>query len=504
MIRIFSLILSLFILFSITGCSSKEQSSGSVVETKSAGAEDSSETTEAESNNTEDVQKEIPEKYRLKKNIPDDWYDPLPSSEYTADFPLLFGIESMVDGTREDINLPEVKDLFTIEELEAYFGMTVVVDEEANSAGSESFEHYYLCETGTSIPELWDGKVKIRLVDADNPAGVSYYIKSFYPDSHKIEGVGRRAVFDDGTVIVQVTDAAILSVFAEFKRPDDRVAEPADEKYMLDLAQFVCERFMAKLALPDRTVETDTETEPEQQKRKSFKALRAGEFEVYIDQYRMEVIEEYIDEINQECSRAIKLRPLRNPEFEKILTNLVQEDGPDVFITADRAFYEDALNQGLFGEGMAVAYEVPVIIVPAGNPKGITCLADLTNKDLRVGIADKETPEGQVILAMLEKAGFAKGDISIGNSSPSEGMIVYSVQALNTDVAIVHRNSVSTEYIEKLEFVDIEPDDLIETPILLFSAVSTEHPELVDQFSGFMLSERVQRSFEAFGYRPVK
>ena len=153
---------------------------------------------------------------------------------------------------------------------------------------------------------------------------------------------------------------------------------------------------------------------------------------------------------------------------------------------------------------MIVAYETPVIIVKAGNPKGITCLADLTNKDVKVGIADKETPEGQVIHAMLAKAGFAEGDIFVGNSSPSESTIVYSVQEFSTDVAIVHRDSVSAENKEKIDFIEIEPDSLIETPVFLFAAESTEHPELVEQFTGFMLSERVQRSFETFGYRPAK
>jgi ABC-type molybdate transport system substrate-binding protein len=501
--KVLSLILSLFIFLSFSGCASKEQSSETVVEKKSAGAADGPETTEANSKSAEDVQAKIPEEYRLKPNFPDYWFDPLPSSEYDAmDFPL-FGMGEMMSSTPETISLPEVIDLLTIEELETYFGMSVAVDEEPYSLLYENCEHYYLAETETSIPELWDGKVKIWLMDATGPAGVVSYLNMFFPDSHEIEGLGKRAVFDDGTVIVQVTDTAVMGIFAEFKRPEDRVSEPAEEEYMIDLAQFVYERVMTKIALSNQAGEKDSETEPGQQKRKSFKALEPGEFELRIDSFSWDVIEGFIDEINEECSHAIHLRPLRNPEYEKMLKNIAEGDEPDVFITPDRTFYEEALKQGFFSEGIAVAYETPVIVVEAGNPKGITCLADLTNRDLSVGIAAEETAAGQLIFAMLAKAGF-KEDINVKSSQPSEGTIVDFVSKHYIDAAIVHRNSVRAEYKEKIEFVEIEPDDLIETPILLFSAVSTEYPELVDQFTGFMLSERVQRSFEAFGYSPAK
>ena len=402
--KVLSLILSLFILFSITGCSSKEQSSGSVVEKKSAGATAGLKTTEANSKSAEDVQSKIPEEYRLKPNFPDYWFDPLPSSEYDAkDFPLFGMGEMMMGGTPETISLPEVSDLFTIEELEAYFGMSVAVDELAFPMNSNNFENYYLSETETSIPELWDGKVKIWLMDLLNPIGVSNFLKAYYPDAREIKGLGRRALFNDDTVIVQVTDTAIAGVFATFKRPEDRVSAPAEETYMLDLAPFVYERVMEKIASPDPVGEKNTETGSEQQKRKSFKALSLGGFVVRMDDRHEKVIEGFVDEI-----LVISLRSLRYPE--EILTDLAQGDGPDVFITTDRTFYEEGLKEGFFSEEVVVAYET----------------------------------------------------------------------------------------------IEIEPDSLIETPVLLFSTTSTEYPELVEQFIAFMFSERVQRSFETFGYRPAK
>ena len=323
--KVLSLILSLFILFSITGCSSKEQSSGSVVEKKSAGATDGSKTTKEKSKNTADSQTDIPEKYRLKTNIPDDWYAPLPSSEYSIDFPL-FGMGGMVNDAQEGVNLPEVIDLFTIEELEAYLGMIVTVDEDSSSIVYDSFKQYYLRETETSIPELWDGKVSIWLTDLGNPAGVPHYLQSFYPDAREIEGLGKRALFDDDTVIIHVTDAVIVGVSATFKRPEDRAPEPAKETFLLDFAQFIHERVMDKMASPDQAGEKGTNAEITQQ-HKSFKALRAGEFEVYVDGFHMlKVIEGFVGEIYQECSRSINIRPLLDPCLKKNTNNSRMND----------------------------------------------------------------------------------------------------------------------------------------------------------------------------------
>lgn len=477
--RVFLLMLSLLVLFSMAACSSSQPGNKETL------------SEHPEGKNAEDPQAEIPEEYCLKTNIPDDWHDPLPSSEYAGDFPL-FGLGALVDGAQEGVSLPQVIDLFTIDELETYLGMIVSVDENLYSLEGDDVEQYFLRETETAIPELWDGKIKIWLKDLGNPAGVSFYLEQLYPNSREIEDLGEQAIIStSNTVIIQVKGAVIVGISAEFKRPEDRVAEPAEEKFMLDLAHFVSDRLIEKMSSPGQAGETDTETGTAQQENKSFKALGPGEFEAYID--KLDLIKKYVDEINAECSAAINLRPLRYPEFEKILTNLAQKGGPDVFITSQPSFYEEALKQDLFSEGVVVAYETPVIMVHVGNPKGITGLANLAKKDMRVAMADQDTPEGQMIRAMLAKAGITEEDFS-----------VRSQYEVNFDAAIVYRNAVSAKEKEEYEFVEIEPDYLIENPVFLFATKSTEHPELVDQFTGFMLSERVQHSFEVFGYRPVK
>ncbi|NLZ67344.1 MAG: hypothetical protein GX910_06855, partial [Clostridiaceae bacterium] len=124
--RVITLIFSLFILIGAAACSPNERSP----ETSSKTGDKETISGQTDSTSTEDFQAGIPEEYRLKINAPADWGEPLPTSEYNIDFPL-FGINDVMDpqqpSDQEPVILPKVGELFTVEELEAYFGMNIKV-----------------------------------------------------------------------------------------------------------------------------------------------------------------------------------------------------------------------------------------------------------------------------------------------------------------------------------------------------------------------------------------
>ncbi|NLJ70198.1 MAG: hypothetical protein GX328_01865 [Clostridiaceae bacterium] len=277
--RVLSLVFLLTIIFSICACFSKDKSSESSVEKESEAEADNSEMTETEdkkkesiseseseetasnhsgNENIEDFQADIPEEYRLKVNIPSDMNEPLPSSEYADNSPL-FGIGDVLEGQqqgnqepRKSINLPKVIDLFTIEELENYFGMVVYVNEEGNLIPFENEDSvtYLLYETETETPKslFCDGKVYISLKDWGNPATAASYINFFRIDPREIEISGKRALIQDSDndVSIYVTDSVILDLIVEFKGQDGWLV-PADQELVLKFAQLVCERLMEKM-----------------------------------------------------------------------------------------------------------------------------------------------------------------------------------------------------------------------------------------------------------------
>ncbi len=256
---------------------------------------------------------------------------------------------------------------------------------------------------------------------------------------------------------------------------------------------------------PAQPAEQETKPEPAPNKYASFASLGPGEFDVCIDVELQKTIKETVDEMNSKYSAPIRLNSLWIPEYEKVLAELARENERDVFITLDSSFYDEAIKQDFFDEGKAIAYDTPVIVVMSGNPKGVTGLADFAREDLKIGMTEENTYSGQVTRSMLEKAGVNTSELFLSSSSPDEAMIVTSLLASHIDVIITHKSiPMRMKGVENLEFIEIEAESLIENPIKLFRVKSSKDPKLVEEFTELMLSEEVQQSFEAFGYRPAK
>ena len=235
--RGFLFVLFLFIIFSMSACTLIDRIMGTVSE-----------------HENEDFQKGIPEKYRLKINVPDYLNDPLPATDKNFDS-ILFGVWGTINGeqsiTTEPSNLPKVIDLFSIEELEAYFDMTVVVNEEKSPYRQENqdAEEYLLYKKGTEPGSFSDGNVHISITDWGDPQSASYYMTSVFSNKREIEDLGISAIMltsSSNTVYIQVTDTAVLGVSVEIKPPEGGFPEPLEDEAMLDFARMVYNRFMEK------------------------------------------------------------------------------------------------------------------------------------------------------------------------------------------------------------------------------------------------------------------
>lgn len=245
--RVLSFILLLFILFSSVACSSKEQSPGTVSESGKEGSKDTeskgSEVPESES--TEDSQAGIPEEYRLKKNIASDWNAPLASStENVNDFPL-FGVGEMVNQQQLAARAPSlIMDLFTVEEVETYFDLYVKITQEILM--NQGTVWYFLYKD-SSKEGFWDGDVYICIKDYGDPQTAEYAMTATLSNLREIKVSERRAVMDDYTVNILVTDTMVLGVSMHFRPPEWGPLGPPDEKLLLDFTQRVYDRVTDKM-----------------------------------------------------------------------------------------------------------------------------------------------------------------------------------------------------------------------------------------------------------------
>jgi molybdate transport system substrate-binding protein len=171
----------------------------------------------------------------------------------------------------------------------------------------------------------------------------------------------------------------------------------------------------------------------------------------------------------------------------------------DVFASADLANMSKLTDAGLAaGEPATFATNVAEIIVEAGNPRGLTGVADLTGDDLVVVQCAPEVPCG----AYAEQI-FANAGITVTPSSYEENVkaVVTKVTLGEADAGIVYRTDVISAG-AAAEGVPI-PDDInvvAEYPIALVAEApnAAGAQALVD----FVLGSSGQEILAAYGFGP--
>ncbi len=164
----------------------------------------------------------------------------------------------------------------------------------------------------------------------------------------------------------------------------------------------------------------------------------------------------------------------------------------DIFIPGGRHTFNRAKKKG-FTEGQEkfVAYHIPVIGVPTGNPGNITCLEDLKKPGVRVALGEpKSVPIGKKAEEILKKNGIydevMKNVVSLEGEEP---FIVKDVRVGDVDAGIFWRSSIiaSQKYIEIIEIPkEKNAIDVIPIDVLVFS----KDKELSRKFTDFVVSEK--------------
>ena len=172
----------------------------------------------------------------------------------------------------------------------------------------------------------------------------------------------------------------------------------------------------------------------------------------------------------------------------------------DVFIPGGRHTFNLAKEKGLTeGNEKFVAYHIPVIGVPKGNPANITCLEDLAKPGVRVALGDpKAVPIGKKAVEILKKNGIYEEVMkNVVSLEAEEPMIVKDVTMRVADAGIFWRSSIvgAEKYIEIIEIPkEKNAIDVIPIDVLVFS----KNKEAAHKFVDFVVSQK--EVWEANGY----
>jgi molybdate transport system substrate-binding protein len=179
------------------------------------------------------------------------------------------------------------------------------------------------------------------------------------------------------------------------------------------------------------------------------------------------------------------------------LATQVQQGAPaDVFASADTTNMDKVTS--LVGAPQTFARNKLCIAVAPGNPKGITGLADLSRKDLKVVLAAPEVPAGKYADEILGKAGVTVHPVSLEVTVKG---VVTKVALGEADAGIVYVTDVSAAKGE-VDGVGI-PDDQNVTAVYPIATVSAgKLPDDATAFVDYVLSADGQKVLTGDGFLP--
>jgi len=172
----------------------------------------------------------------------------------------------------------------------------------------------------------------------------------------------------------------------------------------------------------------------------------------------------------------------------------------DVFMPGSAMYLDTAEEKGLVEYRQNVAYHIPVITVPQGNPANITCLDDLAKPDIKLVWGDPEVAAiGKTGIGIVKKAGIYEAVWkNVVATFPTMNEVMLQISLGQADAAINWWDTVKFD--DTIEVIEIprEQNDikLIPVGLLKFS----EHPQTSRGFMDFCVSEQGKAIFEKHGF----
>lgn len=168
----------------------------------------------------------------------------------------------------------------------------------------------------------------------------------------------------------------------------------------------------------------------------------------------------------------------------------------DVFASANAANMDQVVEAGIVVEPVVFARNRLAIAVPAGNPVGITGLADFANSELFLGLCAEEVPCGSFARAALAAAGI---EPALDTNAADVRALLTQIATGDLDAGIVYRTDVAAAD-DDVEGIEIPTSDNIVARYLIAPLTDRDDPALAEAFVTFVLSDIGQAILTSFGF----
>jgi molybdate transport system substrate-binding protein len=188
----------------------------------------------------------------------------------------------------------------------------------------------------------------------------------------------------------------------------------------------------------------------------------------------------------------------------EVLNQMVLSRSGDIYVAPEQSFMETAQEKQAIDPQTirTVAYMIPVIAVPAGNPANISSLADLARPGVRVAVTRPETTLlGKYAPEIFDKAGLAEeiGKNIITEAARPDNLLTMLVMG-QVDAGIIW-HFYGLQAPDDIEIIFLAPEQLTgvgEIQIAVSSYCQNTNEAL--KFIDFITSAEVKEIFKKLGY----
>lgn len=204
------------------------------------------------------------------------------------------------------------------------------------------------------------------------------------------------------------------------------------------------------------------------------------------------------DELAAEFEAAhpeVDVLPISYDGSSTLATQIIEGARVDVFASADEKNMQKVVDAGLASDPEPFATNVLTLVVPTGNPGGVTGLADLAKPDLNVVLCAAEVPCGAASATLLQNAGVTA---SVDSYEQNVTAVLTKAASGEADAGLVYVTDAATT--TDVERVDTPAADAVVNTYPLVALNGAANPEAASAFVAFVLSDRGQQVLSALGF----
>jgi len=219
-----------------------------------------------------------------------------------------------------------------------------------------------------------------------------------------------------------------------------------------------------------------------------------GELTVYAAASLKGAFDELATDFEQQHP-SLDVQPITYDGSSTLATQIIEGAPADVFASADEKNMQKVVDAGLASAPELFASNTLVLVVPAGNPGGVTGLDDLADPDLTVVLCAAEVPCGAASTTLLSNAGVTA---SVDSYEQNVTAVLTKVAAGEADAGLVYVTDAATT--DDVDTVEVDGTDAVVNHYPIAALSGSSNADAADVFVAFVLGDDGREVLASFGF----